>query len=134
MAELAGLTLTGDVGLRLSLEALGPRASRVVGGSLYRAAERIMTEAKMIVPVEFGTLKDSGHVEPPTPLGNAGAEVALGFGGPAEAYAVEQHENLEYAHAEGKQAKYLETPLKAAAGDVLELLGRDLRAALARGR
>lgn len=87
-----------------------------LGGALYREAEHIMTRSKAeFVPVDTGVLRASGHVEQPqqTP---GGVSVTLGYGGAASAYALVQHERMDYQHTVG-QAKYLSTPvLQAAAG------------------
>jgi hypothetical protein len=95
---------------RASARKLGADASRVIAGSLYRSAERVMTVSKQeYVPVEKGILRSSGHVEKPV-LRPGRIEVILGYGGPAKAYALVQHERLDFKHKVG-QAKYLERPL-----------------------
>lgn len=84
-------------------------------------AELVMTDAKEnYVPVGHppedktpGTLRASGFVLPPVILGSH-IEVILGFGGAAEAYALVQHEHMEYHHTVGR-SKYLEIPMLAAA-------------------
>ena len=84
-----------------------------LGSALYQEGEAIMTAAKKIVPHDVGTLETSGYVVPPVYEGDA-VSVTLGFGGAAKEYALEQHENLDYQHDEGRQAKYLEEPAVAA--------------------
>jgi hypothetical protein len=75
------------------------------------------------VPVKDGILRGSGYVEL-----NADGElrVTLGFGGPAGAYAVPQHERLDYRHTVG-EAKYLEKPLMAAASTLAADLAASIR-------
>ena len=61
--------------------------------------EHILEESNRIVPLEYGDLQRSGHVD------QQGDVVTVGYSTP---YAVIQHENLEYNHAPGRSAKYLE--------------------------
>ena len=81
---------------------------KAVGKAAYREGVTIMAEAKTLCPVDNGFLKASGHVRKPEYDGPR-VSVTIGFGGVAEAYAVVQHENLEFHHTVG-QAKYLEQP------------------------
>jgi hypothetical protein len=75
---------------------------------LYLAAEELLKDAVDIVPLREGTLERSGVASA------AGLKAAVSFGsGAAEAYAVVQHEHMEFNHPNGRQAKYLETPLNA---------------------
>lgn len=129
MAEPMRLQLLGSAQLMRNLTFLGQRAPHVLGGALYRFGEMVMTESKREVPVKTGTLRGSGHVEPPevTPRG---AVVVLGYGGPAEAYATIVHEDTSRYHKPPTKAKYLEDPLKAHAGEFEETVGRDVAAAL----
>jgi len=87
----------------------------------------LLSESVKLAPVMTGTLRGSGYVEfnnqqiaEGTEMGtiiknpliieaidNPSAEI--GFG---EEYAVKQHEEVEYNHPKGGQAKYLEEPMK----------------------
>jgi hypothetical protein len=125
------ITITGDVAMRARLRLLGARAPGVVGGALYRFAERVMAASKREVPVKTGVLRGSGHVVPPTFRGGQ-VEVELGYGGPAMAYATEVHENENAEHKDPTKWKYLEDPLKAAAGELLADVGAVVREALMR--
>lgn len=110
------------------LEAAAEKAPHLLGSGLYQEAEAVMTESKEQVPVEIGTLKNSGHVQLPEYLGDA-VTVRMGYGGAAAAYAWIQHERLDFMHPHGGKAKYLEDPvLKAAAG-----IGHRLAEHIARG-
>ena len=64
-------------------------------------AEEIKGLSQTMCPVDSGTLKGSAYVQ----------EIIdgweIGYGGAAEEYALEQHENLQYHHPVG-QAKFLE--------------------------
>jgi hypothetical protein len=98
-----------------------------VEAALYTEAQVEMTESKRRCPVsptkaQFkamgrsapknlrpGTLRASGYVNRPEREGRK-LTVTMGYGGAAEAYAVVQHERLDYRHTTG-QAKYLESVL-----------------------
>lgn len=61
------------------------------GEALYKLAEEMMTRAKEEVPVDLGTLRASGHVQPPV-VQDGVVSVTLGFGGAAGTYAAAVHE------------------------------------------
>jgi hypothetical protein len=75
-------------------------------GPLNLEANRVMTAAKRDTPVDQGTLRASGHVQPPRVRGDT-MSITLGFGGAASAYALVQHERTDFAHTSG-MAKFLE--------------------------
>ena len=60
-----------------------------------------------LAPVDTGDLRRSAYTKFEDRPGGFTGEIGYG----AE-YAYEQHENLEYRHPQGGQAKYLEQPLK----------------------
>jgi hypothetical protein len=64
-------------------------------------AEEIKGLSQSMCPVDTGAMKGSAYVQE---IEN-GWEI--GYGGVAESYALEQHENLQYHHNVG-QAKFLE--------------------------
>ncbi len=97
-----------------ALQALGERAQKAMGAALYQEGNDILRAAKIITPVKTGVLKGSGFVGMPQYSG-ASVTVDIGFGGAASAYAVIQHEELDYKHTPPTQAKYLEQPFMAAA-------------------
>lgn len=128
---------------------------QAVRGALYQQAEKIITDAKRIVPVDEGVLRASGHVQLPV-LTPTSVSVTLGFGGPAGTgnvggetnrptarnptgdvgYAVVQHEDLTLSHVKGAkgggtvvigQAKYLETPFNFYRRDFGRRLVREVR-------
>jgi hypothetical protein len=132
MADRYGLEVKGLDALEKGLAALSQQLKSDVGNALRAEAEIEMTEAKRRTPVQTGALRSSGHVEGPeegtmslATFGNAASggqgefragpdradiSVRLVFGGPAAAYAVYVHENLEAIHPVG-QAKFLESTL-----------------------
>lgn len=101
-------------------------AVRATRRGLYEEAEIIMGKAVRQVPFQYGTLAGSGRVHEPIVQGRD-ILVELSFGGPAAdrkplekggtggpvqvGYAWIQHERLDFKHAAGRKAKYLEDPV-----------------------
>jgi hypothetical protein len=102
---------------------------KAVASALYVEGEKIMGESKAkYVPVKSGVLRGSGHVQPPKRTKRHGWVIDLGFGGPAKAYAVVQHE-MPYEHRVG-ESKYLEKPALKAAPRIGKNVGKVVRKAL----
>ena len=80
-----------------------------VAEAIYQEAQIEMTESKRRVPVDTGVLRASGRVAELERKGRH-ISVTLSYGGAAEAYAIVQHERLDYFHKHG-QAKFLESVL-----------------------
>lgn len=91
-------------------DAYADQVRKGVAAGLYQSALEIMAQSQEIVPVDTGVLRASGTVQLPEVDGDR-VSVTLGYGGAASAYAEQVHEDLLMRHKEGKQAKYLETPL-----------------------
>jgi hypothetical protein len=91
---------------------------------LTELAESIMAKAKDLVPIDTGTLMNSGHVKAPITDRRA-VSVTMGFGGPASDYAIAVHEIPpdRAEHEPPRQWKYLETPVLAAAKALAEATG-----------
>lgn len=115
--------------------------------ALIRTGEDLLGRAQRLAPVEEGTLRGSaalvvivnGHRfegEGSTALAVAAARTAALAGVPLRldvevsfntVYAARQHEELDWAHPLGGQAKYLEQPLREQAdryGRIIELATR----------
>lgn len=123
----ASIEITGAAEWKAKLQAMGPAAFAAMVQSAHRSLEEVMTTSKEeYVPVDQGTLRSTGHVEPPSVSG-ASAEITMGYGGPAAPYAIAAHENPRAGKTGGVSPtgqlyehwartggwKYLETPLKA---------------------
>ena len=67
----------------------------------------LIGKAKERAPLDTGDLRGSGFAN--MTEGNNKYKAKVGF---SEPYALEQHENLQYQHPRGGEAKYLENPLK----------------------
>ena len=121
-----GIRIEGLDKLEARLKKSGVNAAKELAGGLKVEAERIMTAAKRITPVDQGTLRSSGHVKTPV-IKRKSAFVELGFGGAASDYALAVHEfpsrhspkswkgktTLNW-NAAGTGAKFLEKPANAA--------------------
>lgn len=97
----------------------GSRGRRAASRGLERALEHTLGEAKKIVPLDEGTLERSGRVNVD------GLDGAISFD---TVYAVRQHEELDWKHAPGRQAKYLEQPMNTERDVMRRLMAVDLRA------
>ena len=90
---------------------------------LFLAAENILEMATRIVPLNEGTLERSGAAS----VDEAKLVAAVSYDTP---YAVRQHEELDYNHPNGRQSKYLETPLNAEREQCNAIIAAEIRAAL----
>lgn len=119
--------LRGSRQMQRRLRQLVTESGDAVARGLRLEAEFIMTRAKKAssgkgVPVDFGVLRSSGHVQDVERHGKE-LSVTMGFGGPAGAgnlgetnketvgYALVQHEALHFSHRIG-EPKYLERPMR----------------------
>lgn len=94
------------------------RGRRLASEGLERALEHGLTESRRVVPLEEGTLERSGRVT------IDGLEGAITYD---TVYAVRQHEELDYRHAPGRTAKYLERPMNEQRAVMLALMAVPLR-------
>lgn len=94
------------------------RGRRLASEGLHRALEHTLGKAKELVPLEEGTLERSGRVDVD------GLNGAISFD---TVYAVRQHEELDWKHLPGRQAKYLEQPMNTEREVMLRLMAVPLR-------
>jgi len=121
--------IEGGAELVRRLNDAGAAARLAVAAALYEEGESIMRDSKENhVPVDLGILKNSGHVQPPHVAGDD-ISVTLAYGGAAGAYAVIQHERLDFKHETGGP-KYLERPLLAASLGLARRLANAVKRAL----
>lgn len=105
----------------------GPRVERKLRGAavagLGQWSELILQRSREEVPLDEATLERSGvaSVDPDD------LTAAVSYDTP---YAVEQHENMQFNHAPGRKAKYLEDPWNASAETAGDLLAAHFRRAL----
>jgi hypothetical protein len=91
--------------------------------ALGQFGEIVLGEAQRRAPVKEGTLRGSGRAE--LVVEGDGATTLISFNTP---YAARQHEETEWEHPKGGEAKYLENAIKAFAprwpGFLASRLGR----------
>jgi hypothetical protein len=106
-----------------ALQRADPVATQALNQALYMEAEKIMAASKLLVPVDTGVLRNSGHVQWKGTARSKNFEVFVGYGGPSIPYAIVQHERMDYKHTVG-EAKYLEKPAMKAAEGMGRRVGR----------
>ena len=121
----AKFTLVGSREMRARMEDVAKDARRAIKKAVHKFAQTEMREMKRLVPVDTGTLKNSGYVDKPQENGSHITQ-ELGFGGAAEEYAIVVHEDLEAWHENG-QAKYVEQPLSESAPYFAARVGADVK-------
>ena len=87
---------------------------------LFKGLEYIKQESVKVVPKDTGVLEKSASVK----ISKDGKQGAVSYDTP---YAIRQHEELGYRHAEGRIAKYLEIPFQQNQGRALEIMQREIR-------
>ena len=127
------IDVTGFDELIAALRALPADAMAALEAGLYDEATAIMADSQQnYVPVDSGVLRSAGVVPLPERDGDT-VTVRLGYGGAAEAYALMQHEHLEFHHPHGGQAKYLERPFLARQTGLFDRLAARVTDAIAQG-
>lgn len=106
-------------GDEISVELAGAVMAGLIAGGEY-----LLGASREIVPLEEGTLERSGAVSDD----ESELTVAVSYDTP---YAVAQHEELTWRHAEGREAKYLEKPMTTERDTIGELVAATARRTLA---
>jgi len=130
---------TGIKEAQLRIEYFRANYPSKVATALKKEAELTMTESKREVPVDTGSLRNSGFVEAPK-ISLNNISVKMGYGGVATkvnpktgqlttVYAITVHEDMETRHRVGK-AKFLEDPIKKRRGMILENINLSIKRAL----
>ncbi|TXL91581.1 minor capsid protein [Streptomyces sp. IB2014 016-6] len=105
----------------------GPAVQRELRAAAARgllmAGEHVLGETQAVVPIDEGALSRSGTVSVDEPTLTA----AVAYDTP---YAIRQHEELDFQHAPGRQAKFVEGPLNASAAEVRDIVAAQLRRAM----
>jgi hypothetical protein len=114
------VTVRGEAAIRRELLKLAKKYPGAAGAALYQEGMGLWNAAVKRTPVEFGVLRNSAYVSPPTQRG-ANVTVEVGFG---TEYAIPQHERLDYQHPRGGEAKYLSNAIALAQPGALERLAK----------
>jgi hypothetical protein len=77
------------------------------------ASEFLLAESRAVVPYDDGPLSESGK---------ASRDDLTGLVSYDQPYAVRQHEEMDWNHAPGRKAKYLEDPLNESQEELLGLI------------
>lgn len=89
--------------------------------------EHVLQISQQLVPNDEGTLERTGRVV----VDEKALTGAVTYGeGGAEPYAAIQHENLDYHHPGGRQAKFLEQPMHEEREVVAQIVAAQIRRAL----
>lgn len=114
------LTFTAD-----SLEVGEITAATHAGASrgLFLGAEHVLQVSNKSVPIEEGTLERSGH----TSVDREALEAAIAYDTP---YAARQHEELDYAHDNGRTAKFLENAMNSEIPTIQQIIGSAIKSSL----
>ena len=136
------VTITGEKAMIKKLNKLAAKSPIAAAAALTFEAEKIMSKSKRsFVPVDLGTLRASGHVQPPK-ITALGAEVTMGYGGAAAPYALAIHEHPSQFSPPSWSGgvnfrlggpKYLEIPVNEAAAGMAVRLAASMKAFIARG-
>ena len=114
------LRITGGKKLHAALAA-EMAASKRAEQALFQGAEEIFNESQRQVPVRDAILKGSGNTKHTPGLS------VISYGGAAKAYAIVQHERLDYKHPKQGKAKYLEDPMTEMGLDVINDIKKALK-------
>ena len=125
MPNAISVTIIGGDAIKSALLNYGAPGTTAVAGAIYERLQEILLLAKRLTPYDTGALESSGQVDLPVIEGGS-ISVKIGFGNASTTYALEQHENLQYKHAPGRQAKYLETPINEAMPTFSEEVGANV--------
>jgi len=111
------ITLVGNTQLIKLLEQIPNEFVPAMGEALYSEGQKILRESKQEVPFDRGVLSSSGRVHTPFYVGpSVAVEISYGgasggrFEGDEVNYAIIQHENDNFLHADGRKSHYLEDP------------------------
>ena len=96
-------SVTGIDKLNKALKQIPAGSEESVKKSLKEISLDLQGESQRRAPVDTGDLRGSAYTK------QDGLTAEVGFSSP---YAVRQHENMQYKHKRGGEAKYLENPFK----------------------
>lgn len=109
-----------DLDLHLNPAAFKEETKTTAARALKDGALHVLSVSNSRVPLREGHLQNSGD----TAVDRNDMRAYVSYNQP---YAVAQHENLDWKHAPGRQAKYLETALEEEAAQVRALLAQQLK-------
>ena len=116
--------VSGVKEIKASIKVLKKAGGKGIERGLKRAGLFLQRESQKIVPIETGTLKGSAD----TRSKGRGEKTEVTVGYYDTDYAIYVHENLEARHKPGKQAKFLEEPLRNKRERLREIVAEEVAA------
>lgn len=89
---------------------------------LFQVAEHVLEESNRIVPHRTGQLMRSGESFVDSDQGISAVSYGSTGGGGAAAYAVAQHEGVDFNHPNGREAKFLEKAVQRVAPEMTTII------------
>ncbi len=126
-------SFTGAKELEKTLERLAREMEKAAGAGLYAAGNNVATDSMEMTPLDTGALRGSTYVTLPVTDGVHVVTVEVGVGGPAESYAVDQHENI-HNHPEGGEDHFLLKAAQKNESAMLQMVQTLMKQALEAGR
>lgn len=123
MAKVKGIKIDGFKEIYKNLGLLEEEIVKAALKGTKKLGENILGESQKLVPVDSGTLKESGVVS----LDKSAQVVTISYNTP---YARKQHEDNTLNHPNGGQAKYLEQPFNERASKLESFVGDSIHKAL----
>lgn len=128
------MKLVGLKKLEKRLDGIQPDVKRAVSDENEAAGKDLRAEASRRAPIdappEGGTLRSTAFHR----LEDDGMTVVVGFEGGAEEYMWVQHEELDFEHPRGGEAKFLENPWNERKGGYAAAIKKAARRAARKGR
>ena len=125
MARIKGIQIDGFKELYQKLGLLEEEIDAAAIKGVRKLANVILGESQKLVPVETGTLKNSGTVS----LDKKNKIATISYNTP---YARKQHEDNTLNHPRGGQAKYLERPFNEKSDELEIYVGNEIDKVLRR--
>jgi len=120
MAKHKGIEIKGFQEIYKNLGLIESEIVESAFKGIKKLGEVILGESQKLVPVDTGTLKDSGT----TQSSKKDHSVTISYNTP---YARKQHEDNTLNHPRGGQAKYLERPFNEKAGEAESYIANELQ-------
>jgi hypothetical protein len=123
--KLINVEVTGWDSLITFIDTIPLQMTRATSEAMHRWGRLVMlTSRQKYVPVLTGRLIQSGRVSGPHVEGDGHIRMELDYLAP---YALDQHENLNYKHPRGGQAKYLEQAVVDRKQELLQIVKDELQ-------
>lgn len=92
------VVITGIPEVQAGIKQYGDKMYAAAARALYAAGNDVARQADSLVPVDTGILRGSQDVKRQKNATTKNASVTITYGGPANKYAIVQHERLDFWH------------------------------------